>query len=140
LDILLDLVQVSFSEIFLFYSDYVILLSFLFWLVGGLSVLVLSILFASFEKKFFAVTWLVLSELYPSGIKGRAMSFCNIINWVASLAMSLSFLHTMTTFTIGGTFIIFSVLNFFSALYIFLVVPETEGKSLEKISYELRTM
>ncbi|GAV06867.1 hypothetical protein RvY_16782 [Ramazzottius varieornatus] len=86
------------------------------------------------------MTWLVLTELYPSGIKGRAMSFANILNWSSSLLVSLTFLNVMTVLTPGGTFLLYSAVNVFSALYIFLVVPETTGKSLEKLSYDLRTI
>ena len=86
------------------------------------------------------VTFLVLSELYPAGVKGRAMSFCNFVGWSLNLILSLTFLHALNAFTPGGLFLIFCLLNLFSASYIFLVVPETEGKSLEKISYELRSV
>ncbi|OQV19693.1 Solute carrier family 2, facilitated glucose transporter member 10 [Hypsibius exemplaris] len=93
-----------------------------------------------YSMGFGPMTWLVLSELYPAGVKGRAMSFCNFVNWSANLALSLSFLHALTAVTPGGSFLVFSAINLFSASYIFLAVPETEGKSLEKISYDLRTV
>lgn len=38
------------------------------------------------------VTWLVLSEIYPTEIRGRAFAFCNSFNWAANLFISLSFL------------------------------------------------
>lgn len=38
------------------------------------------------------VTWLVLSEIYPVEIRGRAFAFCNSFNWAANLFISLSFL------------------------------------------------
>lgn len=38
------------------------------------------------------VTWLVLSEIYPAEIRGRAFAFCNSFNWAANLFISLSFL------------------------------------------------
>lgn len=38
------------------------------------------------------VTWLVLSEVYPVEIRGRAFAFCNSFNWAANLFISLSFL------------------------------------------------
>ena len=86
-----------------------------------------------------SVTWIVLSELYPAGIKGRAMSLANVLNWSCSLLVSLTFLDVMSLLTPGGTFLLYSAVSLLSALYIFLVVPETTGKSLEKVSYDLRT-
>lgn len=38
------------------------------------------------------VTWLVLSEIYPAEIRGRAFAFCSSFNWAANLFISLSFL------------------------------------------------
>lgn len=38
------------------------------------------------------VTWLVLSEIYPAEIRGRAFAFCSSFNWAANLLISLSFL------------------------------------------------
>lgn len=38
------------------------------------------------------VTWLVLSEIYPVEIRGRAFAFCSSFNWAANLIISLSFL------------------------------------------------
>lgn len=38
------------------------------------------------------VTWLVLSEIYPASIRGRAFAFCNSFNWAANLLISLTFL------------------------------------------------
>ena len=38
------------------------------------------------------VTWLVLSEIYPVEIRGRAFAFCNSFNWAANFFISLSFL------------------------------------------------
>uniref|UniRef100_A0A8C0J5Y3 Solute carrier family 2, facilitated glucose transporter member 10 n=1 Tax=Chelonoidis abingdonii TaxID=106734 RepID=A0A8C0J5Y3_CHEAB len=46
-----------------------------------------------------AVTWLVLSEIYPAGIRGRAFSFCNSFNWAANLLISLSFLDLIGTYS-----------------------------------------
>lgn len=38
------------------------------------------------------VTWLVLSEIYPGEVRGRAFAFCNSFNWATNLFISLSFL------------------------------------------------
>lgn len=35
------------------------------------------------------VTWLVLSEIYPVEIRGRAFAFCNSFNWAANLHQPL---------------------------------------------------
>lgn len=45
------------------------------------------------------VTWLVLSEIYPVEIRGRAFAFCNSFNWAANLFISLSFLDLIGEFS-----------------------------------------
>ncbi|KAB1262933.1 Solute carrier family 2; facilitated glucose transporter member 10 [Camelus dromedarius] len=47
---------------------------------------------SAFSFGFGPVTWLVLSEIYPVEIRGRAFAFCNSFNWAANLFISLSFL------------------------------------------------
>lgn len=60
----------------------------------------------SLSSPIFAVTWLVLSEIYPAGIRGRAFAFCNSFNWAANLLISLSFLDLigMSPFFAVGLF------------------------------------
>ncbi|XP_070328826.1 solute carrier family 2, facilitated glucose transporter member 10 isoform X6 [Odocoileus virginianus] len=47
---------------------------------------------SAFSIGFGPVTWLVLSEIYPMEIRGRAFAFCNSFNWATNLFISLSFL------------------------------------------------
>lgn len=55
------------------------------------------------------VTWLVLSEIYPASIRGRAFAFCNSFNWAANLLISLTFLDIIGMYSIG------LLLTFFAA-------------------------
>ncbi|XP_045384443.1 solute carrier family 2, facilitated glucose transporter member 10 isoform X3 [Lemur catta] len=48
---------------------------------------------SAFSFGFGPVTWLVLSEIYPVEVRGRAFAFCNSFNWATNLFISLSFLH-----------------------------------------------
>lgn len=50
----------------------------------------------SFQRIFFfpciSVSWLVLSEIFPGGIRGRAMALTSSMNWGINLLISLTFL------------------------------------------------
>uniref|UniRef100_A0A8C3MYD1 Solute carrier family 2, facilitated glucose transporter member 10 n=1 Tax=Geospiza parvula TaxID=87175 RepID=A0A8C3MYD1_GEOPR len=72
---------------------------------------------SAFSIGFGPMTWLVLSEIYPAGIRGRAFAFCNSFNWAANLLISLSFLDLIVM----------------AVVFIYLFVPETKGQSLEEI-------
>uniref|UniRef100_A0A8D2MDY8 Solute carrier family 2, facilitated glucose transporter member 10 n=1 Tax=Zonotrichia albicollis TaxID=44394 RepID=A0A8D2MDY8_ZONAL len=76
---------------------------------------------SAFSIGFGPMTWLVLSEIYPAGIRGRAFAFCNSFNWAANLLISLSFLDLVVM----------------AVVFIYLFVPETKGQSLEEIEQQL---
>ena len=43
-----------------------------------------------------AVSWLLLSEIFPAGIKGRAFSIATVLNWGTNLVVSLTFLDMLS--------------------------------------------
>lgn len=85
------------------------------------------------------VTWVILSEIFPTRVRGRAMAIATVCLWVANYIVSQSFpmmdenpwlveiFHRGFPFWLYGAFCI--VLLFFVRAY----VPETKGKSLEQI-------
>lgn len=44
------------------------------------------------------VTWLLLSEIFPAEIRGRAFAFINCFNWGANLLVTLSFLNSVSKY------------------------------------------
>ncbi|KAJ8305956.1 hypothetical protein KUTeg_016501 [Tegillarca granosa] len=84
------------------------------------------------------VTWLVLSEIFPAAVKGRAIAFTTVLNWGTNLVISLTFLNVIDGVGVSMTFIVFSVLCIISVMFIFIYVPETKGRSLEQISVDLK--
>ncbi|XP_070556195.1 solute carrier family 2, facilitated glucose transporter member 10-like isoform X2 [Ptychodera flava] len=92
---------------------------------------------AAYSFSFGPVTWILLSEIFPSGIRGRATSFATIFNWGINLIMSLTFLQLMNEVGISWTFILYGVICVISAVFVYLFVPETKNRSLEQVSAEL---
>lgn len=65
------------------------------WVCGGCLLGLLVLALASAQQPSCSpvlVTWLVLSEIYPVEVRGRAFAFCNSFNWATNLLISLSFL------------------------------------------------
>lgn len=77
--------------------------------------------------------WVVLSEIFPTRIRGRAMSVATISLWVACVALTLTFLSLVKAITITGAFWLYAGLSAFTFLFVWRMVPETKGKSLEEI-------
>ncbi|XP_062445521.1 solute carrier family 2, facilitated glucose transporter member 10 [Rhea pennata] len=91
---------------------------------------------SAFAIGFGPMTWLVLSEIYPAGIRGRAFAFCNSFNWAANLLISLSFLDLIDAIGFSWMFLLYGVMGVMAVIFIYLFVPETKGQSLEEIDQQ----
>ncbi|NXL23316.1 GTR10 protein, partial [Setophaga kirtlandii] len=92
---------------------------------------------SAFSIGFGPMTWLVLSEIYPAGIRGRAFAFCNSFNWAANLLISLSFLDLIDAIGFSWMFLLYGLMGVVAVVFIYLFVPETKGQSLEEIEQQL---
>ncbi|XP_075427413.1 solute carrier family 2, facilitated glucose transporter member 10 [Ascaphus truei] len=88
---------------------------------------------SAFSIGFGPMTWLVLSEIYPAEIRGRAFAFCNSFNWAANLFISLSFLDVIDSIGLSWTFLVYGLMGGAAVVFIYFFIPETKGQSLEEI-------
>jgi MFS family permease len=79
------------------------------------------------------VVWLLMSEIYPTRIRGRAMSISTIALWVACFVVSLTFLDLVNALTMQGAFWLYAGICVVNFLFVLLLVPETKGRTLEEI-------
>ncbi|XP_004586142.2 solute carrier family 2, facilitated glucose transporter member 10 [Ochotona princeps] len=93
---------------------------------------------SAFSFGFGPVTWLVLSEIYPAQIRGRAFAFCSSFNWATSLLISLSFLHLIAAIGLSWTFLLYGLTAVLSLGFIYVFVPETKGQSLAEIDQQFQ--
>ncbi|KFV52592.1 Solute carrier family 2, facilitated glucose transporter member 10, partial [Gavia stellata] len=91
---------------------------------------------SAFSIGFGPMTWLVLSEIYPAGIRGRAFAFCNSFNWAANLLISLSFLDLIDAIGFSWMFLLYGLMGVMAVIFICFFVPETKGQSLEEIDQQ----
>jgi sugar porter (SP) family MFS transporter len=87
---------------------------------------------------FFAVslgpgTWVYLAELFPTAVRGRAMSLATLSLWLACLAVTLSFLTLVRILSTAGAFSVYGGLCFITFGFVWFWLPETKGLSLEEI-------
>jgi predicted MFS family arabinose efflux permease len=80
------------------------------------------------------VTWLVLSEIFPAKIKGKAMGLCTTANRFTSFVAALTFLTMCEQLKWGGTFWVYGGFAAFAFVFYALFVPETTGLPLEEIT------
>jgi len=119
-----------------------IALGFSFYLKSvGIGALIFMLLYtASFAMSWGPVTWVLLSEIFPNKIRG-AMSIAVAAQWIANLIISWTFPimndNTWLTerFNHGFAYWIYGIMGILAALFVFKLVPETKGKSLEEIEH-----
>ncbi len=100
---------------------------------GALTVIALLAYIGFFAPGLGIVAWVLISEIYPLGIRGRAMSVATFFNWVSNYIVSLTFLTLVQLLTIGGTYWLFTLICVVCFIFIWKKVPETRGKTFEQI-------
>jgi sugar porter (SP) family MFS transporter len=101
--------------------------------LGLTAVLALLIYVAFFAVSLGPVAWLIISEIYPLGIRGRAMGIATFSNWLCNYFVSLTFLTLIQEIGVSGTFWIYAVICLLGLWFVVKLVPETKGKTLEEI-------
>lgn len=86
------------------------------------------------------VVWLMIAEIYPTKIRGAAMSLATFCEWGANFVVAVTFLSLLNTLGTANTFWIFAVLSILGLLFCWLIIPETKGKSLETIEEDFRRL
>jgi sugar porter (SP) family MFS transporter len=81
--------------------------------------------------------WLLISEIYPVSIRGRAMSVATIANWAANFVVTVSFLSLLSLIGDDGTFFLFGGLTVVALVYFYRQVPETRNRALADIERDL---
>jgi len=106
--------------------------------LGWIAVGSLMLYVGSFAVGLGPVFWLVLSEIYPLQIRGRAMSVGTAANWSANLIVALSFLTLTQVLGKAATFWLYGAVTIGAWFFAFFLVPETKGKTLEEIEAHFR--
>ena len=108
--------------------------------VSGLSILILVALagyIAAFAASLGPLVWTMIAEIFPNEIRGKGVSIASGSNWIANLAVSLTFLTLIKDLNPQVTFAIFTLLSLGTFVWMFIVVPETKGYTLEEIESNL---
>ncbi|XP_045160564.2 solute carrier family 2, facilitated glucose transporter member 10-like isoform X2 [Mercenaria mercenaria] len=109
----------------------------LFQRIAGFAALMCYV--AAYGFSFGPVTWLVLSEIFPAAVKGRAIAIATVFNWGTNLIVTFTFLDVMNALGVTWTFTVFGVICAFSVMFIYSFVPETKNSTLEQVSAEMKT-
>ncbi|TDW95898.1 sugar porter (SP) family MFS transporter [Dinghuibacter silviterrae] len=77
--------------------------------------------------------WVVLAEIYPTKIRGRAMSLGTLSLFLGSTFVTQTYPMLRESIGIGNVFMLYGLMMLPAVLFVKKLVPETKGKSLEQI-------
>lgn len=112
-----------------------------FWLgsEGMLALISMLLYTAGFAVSWGPVTWVLLSEIFPNQIRGKAMALAVAMQWIANYIVSWTFPildknpYLVEHFRHGFAYWIYGVMSVFAALFMWKLVPETKGRTLEQM-------
>ena len=88
---------------------------------------------ASFAFSFGPIVWVIISEIFPTRIRGLAVSLGSFALMVTGFFITLTNPILIETIMPSGTFFVYAALTLPAIWFIWKYVPETKGKTLEEI-------
>jgi major inositol transporter-like SP family MFS transporter len=103
-------------------------------------VLTLTVTFLAFQQGAISpVTWLMLSEIFPTRLRGLGMGVSVFCLWIVNFLIGLAFPVLLATVGLSTTFFIFVVLGLLAIAFVKKYLPETKGLTLEELEHYFRT-
>ena len=103
---------------------------------GPLLLVCVVLFIAAFAMAMGPITWLFCAEIFPNGLRGRAMSVAAFTVWVACYLVAQTFPMLNDSPAVGPaiTFWIYAAVSLVSFFFVLTQVPETKGRTLEEIA------
>ena len=100
------------------------------------------VLLVLFNVMFYSITlapllWVVLSEIFPNRIRGAAMSIAALAHWVGNFSLTFTFPSIKENLGWANNFWLYGLICAAGFLVIYLILPETKGKTLEEIELQV---
>ena len=101
--------------------------------ISWLSILCLVLFNLFFALAWGPVPWLVMSEIFPLRARGPATSIATMANWLLAFLVTKMYDPMVSFLTIQGTYWFFGGCSFVGFIFVYFLMPETKGKTLEEI-------
>ncbi|MCL5245516.1 D-xylose transporter XylE [Cellulophaga sp. 20_2_10] len=116
-------------------------LGFVFYLgaTGYFALFCMMLYVASFAMSWGPVTWVLLAEIFPNKIRGKALAIAVAAQWISNYLVSLTFpvmndnSYLTELFNHGFAYWVYGVMSILAMLFIMKYIPETKGKTLEEM-------
>jgi MFS family permease len=94
----------------------------------------LAVFVAAFGLTLGPICGIVISEIYPQSIRGRATSLASSMQSVFAIVFTLTFPVLLHALGLAVTLVGYAAVGVLGAFYLMRALPETKGKSLEEIA------
>jgi len=82
-----------------------------------------------------AVIWVFLAEIFPNKVRSKGQSLGSFTHWIMNAIIGLVFPIALTRFGGGSVFMFFAVMMIPFFFFVWKMLPETKGKSLEELEH-----
>ena len=83
------------------------------------------------------VIWVFISEIFPNHLRGSGQSFGSSVHWVLAAVVPSLVPILFSTIGAGMVFLFFAIMMVLQLVFVFFMMPETKGVSLEELSNKL---
>ncbi|QMU29470.1 sugar porter family MFS transporter [Adhaeribacter radiodurans] len=84
-----------------------------------------------------AVIWVFISEIFPNQVRASGQALGSFTHWIMAAIIAFSFPYIAETLGGGTTFLIFTGMMVLQLLFVWRLMPETKGTSLEQIEHNM---
>ncbi|WP_299556330.1 D-xylose transporter XylE [Seonamhaeicola sp.] len=107
--------------------------------IGTFALICMLVYVASFALSWGPVVWVLLSEIFPNKIRGKAMAVAVAVQWISNYLISWTFpmmdknTYLLEKFNHGFAYWVYGVMAVIATIIVWKYVPETKGKTLEEM-------
>lgn len=100
---------------------------------GGVIIALLCMFVAFFAFSLGPIKWIVISEIFPTSIRARAMGVATVAVWITDIVINQAFPVVRDLFGVSAMFLVFAVFLAIQFVVVLTKLPETRGMALEDI-------
>ncbi|KYH14053.1 glucose transporter GlcP [Staphylococcus kloosii] len=120
-----------------------VIMAVLIWTIGITSsswiiIICLSLFIVFFGLTWGPILWVMLPEMFPMRARGAATGVATLVLNVGTIIVAQLFPMLNSALSTEWVFLIFAVIGVLAMIFVIKFLPETRGRSLEEIEYDLR--
>ena len=85
-----------------------------------------------------AVIWVFISEIFPNKVRAGGMALGSFTHWIMAAIIAFTFPYFAEVLGGGHTFLIFTIMMILQLLFVWKIMPETKGVSLEELGVKTK--